>query len=283
MTKFCYLIGNPVEHSVSPIMYNAAFKKLKLDFLYLSLKTEAKDLKNNILMLKGKDVQGANITIPFKVSVMRYLDKVEKLAKEIGAVNTILNDNGKLIGFNTDGPSALKALEKYENPKEKKIVILGAGGAARAITYFLLKKCPKELVIINRTFSKAKKLEKKLKNFYPNVTIKAFPLQPKYLKKELNNAEIIINCTSVGMFPNINETPIPKKILKKDSFLMDIIYNPLETRLLREAKEKGLRTINGVEMLVYQGAISFEIWTGKRAPINLMKKVVLKALTENEV
>lgn len=277
-TKLFCLIGNPVEHSLSPAMQNAAFKKLNLDFAYVSFKTKANELSNAFKGIRALNIQGGSITIPYKTSAMKFLDECDELAKETNAVNTFVSDNGKLKGFNTDSIGALNSLEENKiSTKNKRIVIVGAGGASKSISYAIAKEGVQELIILNRTVRKAKLIADKLNKGFGNKA-RALELNPGNLKSELKDADILINCSSVGMHPNVNETPVPKKFLHKNLTVMDIVYNPMETKLLKGAKLVGARTINGVGMLVNQGALAFEIWTGKKAPVELMREVVIKNL-----
>ncbi len=278
-TKLLCLIGNPVEHSVSPQMHNAAFKELNLDFAHVSFKVEENELSDAIKGIKALGIKGGNVTIPHKTSVMKFLDDCNELSKDIGAVNTFVNDNGKLRGFNTDGIGALRALEENGiSPKNKKVIIVGAGGASKAIAYVIAKENPAEIVVLNRTIDKAKLIADRINE---KGNVKALELISKNLKSELKDADILINCSSVGMYPNVHETPVPKEFLNKNAAVMDVIFNPLETRLLKEAKSVGAKAINGVGMLVNQGVLAFKIWTGKKAPAELMRKVAIESLKGN--
>jgi shikimate dehydrogenase len=219
--------------------------------------------------------------MPHKHAVMNYLDEVDLTAKNIGAVNAILNNNGKLVGYNTDGAGALVALQ--ENgvcAEEKKLVLLGAGGAAKAIAYQAAQDV-NELVILNRTEDKAKKLAESLQSFDAKVTGKT--LSHDGLKNELADADILVNATSVGMHPNVNSSPVPSDLLRSDLCVMDIVYNPLNTRLLDDAKSAGAKVVSGVEMLIHQGAVAFEIWTNCPAPVDVMRKAVLNELEKQGV
>jgi shikimate dehydrogenase len=277
-TKICCLIGNPVEHSISPLMFNKAFEFLSLDFAYVAFRVEEKELKRAINGIRAFNVRGTNVTIPHKINVMKFLDKIDKLASEIGAVNTILNENGNLVGFNTDGEGAIKALKENNcEIRGRKVIIIGAGGAGRAVSYFIMKEFPEKLVIFNRTEEKAFKLAQSLKRKF-ELSIEAFPLALTHLKREIENADILINCTSVGMFPNAGISIVPKELLRKDLTVMDIVYNPIETKLLSDAKDVGAKVISGVDMLVHQAALSFKLWTGEEAPIGLMRKTAIQFL-----
>jgi shikimate dehydrogenase len=275
-TRVCAIIGDPVQHSLSPVIHNAAFNEVGLNLVYVAFNVGVTELKDAILGAKTLGIHGLNITMPHKHSVMNYLDKINMTAKNIGAVNTILNKNGILIGYNTDGSGAMLALK--ENgicTEEKKLVLLGAGGAAKAIAYQAAQEV-EELVILNRTVEKAKQLAKILHSFNAKVIGKM--LSNNVLYKELTTANILVNATSVGMYPDNNNSPVPSDLLTSDLCVMDIIYNPLNTKLLNDAKYAGAKTITGVDMLIYQGAVAFEIWTKCTAPVEVMKKAALNEL-----
>jgi len=267
-TKLYGVIGNPVQHSLSPVIHNGAFKRLGWNAVYLAF--EVKNVKEALRGIRGLGLKGVSITIPFKTEVIPFLDKVEGLAKKIGAVNTIVNRGGKLIGYNTDCDGALEALEEKVRLKGKKVVLLGAGGAGRAIG-FGLKERNCQLIVANRSRDRGEALSRELKCYFipmsSLVKMKAGELQ----------ADVVINTTSLGMVPRERETPIPKKLLRKGMMVMDIVYEPLQTKLLREAKEKGCLTINGLEMFVHQGAAQFEIWTGRRPDLKQIRNDLYKA------
>ncbi len=278
-TKVCGIIGDPVGHSLSPVMHNAAFERLRLDFIYVAFTVRKEELAKAMNGVRSLGVHGLNVTMPHKNAIVTYVDELDQTAEFINAVNTVLNRDGKLIGFNTDGVGALEALsENGLDPKNKKLLLLGAGGAANAIAFQTAHEV-NELVILNRTPQKARKLAESLnKKFGKKATAKS--LSAENVEEEIQNSDILVNATSVGMHPSINQSPVAPELLRPDLCVMDIVYNPLETRLAREAKKKGARVISGVEMLIYQGAASFEIWTGHRAPVNVMREAVLKTLAE---
>jgi shikimate dehydrogenase len=281
-TRVCAIIGDPVEHSLSPVMHNAAFKELGLNLVYVAFTVTAKELKTAISGVKSIGVKGLNVTMPHKNAVMNYLDEVDATAKNIGAVNTILSNNGRLIGYNTDGNGAMIALQ--ENgvcPEEKKLVLLGAGGAAKAIAYQAAQDV-KELVILNRTPDKAKKLAEMIPKSF-GAKVKGDMLSLDVLKQELETVDILINSTSVGMHPNVDSSSVPTDFLRSDLCVMDIIYNPLETKLLKDAKSVGAKVVSGLEMLIYQGAVAFEIWTNCPAPVEVMRKAALNQLQKQGV
>jgi shikimate dehydrogenase len=268
-TELYGVIGNPVQQSMSPVIHNGVFKRLGWNAVYLAF--EVKNLEEALRGIRGLGVRGVSVTIPFKTEVIPFIDKVEGLAKRIGAVNTIVNHGGKLIGYNTDCDGALEALEEKINLKRKRVVLLGAGGAARAIG-FGLKERDCQLMVVNRSRKRGEALSSELKcHFLPMSSL--FKMRVNELE-----ADILINATSLGMVPRERETPIPKKLLKEWMLVMDIVYEPLETKLLREAKKKGCLTINGLEMLVRQGMAQFMIWTGRRPEIAQIKKDLHRAL-----
>ncbi len=278
-TKVCGLIGDPVEHTLSPTMHNAAFTHLKLDFIYVAFQVKKQELENAIGGMRSLGIRGLNVTMPHKNDVITYLDELNSTAKFMEAVNTILNENGKLRGFNTDGVGALKALkENSVNLNCKKMLLLGAGGAANAIAFHGAQEV-EELVILNRTPEKAKKLAETLRKKF-GKTIEGNSLSASVIKEELKDSDVLINATSVGMHPNVDQSLVDPEWLRPDLCVMDIIYNPLETKLAKDATSKGAKVISGIEMLVYQGAASFEVWTNQAAPINAMKQAVLNKLSE---
>ena len=281
-TRVCAIIGDPVEHSLSPAMHNAAFRKLGLNLVYLAFKVTKNELKDAISGARSLGLRGLNVTMPHKNAVIKYLDEIDSKAKAIGAVNTILNNQGKLIGYNTDGNGAMIALkENGIYPEEKKMLILGAGGAAKAIAFQAAQEV-EELVILNRTSEKAEQLAELLcKKFGKKV--KGVKLSAEVLKEEMKTTDILVNATSVGMHPDVNRSPVPSDLLRRDLCVMDIIYNPLETKLVKDAKSVGAKVVLGLEMLLYQGAVAFEIWTNCPAPVDVMKEAALNKLAEQGV
>jgi len=278
-TRVCAIIGDPVEHSLSPSMHNAAFKELKLDFVYVAFKVRKEELREAVTGARSLNILGLNVTMPHKGAVIRYLDEIDSTARSIGAVNTILNNKGRLIGYDTDGIGALRALkENGVIPNGKKLLLLGAGGAGKAIAYYAAQEA-EELVILNRTTQKAKKLAEVLRKEF-NKKINGNTLSTEVIEEEMKDTDILVNATSVGMHPNINQSLVPRSLLKPNLCVMDIIYNPLETKLAKEAKDVGAKVVSGIEMLVYQGAASFEIWTNHPAPVKVMKQAVLNQLSE---
>ncbi len=282
-TKVCAVIGDPVEHSLSPIIHNAAFQHLNLDYVYVAFNVRASQLKDAILGVRGLGIYGLNVTMPHKISIIKYLDELDETAKRIGSVNTVLNKNGKLIGYTTDGVGAFNALRYAgSDPLGKKVVVLGAGGASRSICFTLAERV-RELIILNRTLERAVSLANNIREVLGGkVNVRAASLVDENLRKELEDANILINATSVGMKPNDAYTPVKRDFLHRNLTVFDIVYNPLETRLLREAKLIGAKTIDGLSMLIHQGAVSFEIWTGVKAPIDVMREAALRKIEETE-
>lgn len=277
-TTVCGVIGDPIEHTMSPIMHNAAFKKLGLDYIYLPFNVKREDLSRAVDGMRALNIRGLNVTIPHKVSLIPLLDKLEPLAERIGAVNTIINDGGILTGYNTDGYGALQALlDKGVVPEAKNVVILGAGGASRAISFVLAERGA-NLIILNRQLELdwAEELAQQISQVFKKA--RALELSEENLANALEGADILINATSVGMTPEINNTPLPARLLSPGLIVFDIVYNPRRTRLIKEAELAGNQTVSGLDMLVWQGALAFEKWTGQQAPIELMKREVIKVI-----
>lgn len=276
-TKICALIGDPVEHSMSPVMHNTAYKKLGLDYVYIPFRVKPEGLEPAVAGLRALNVRGFNVTIPHKVAVIPWLDGLDPLAEKIGAVNTVVNTDGELRGYNTDAEGFLQALLEHGiKPKGKRIAVLGAGGASRAITYIMVGKGAR-VTILNRQqeLDWAEDIAQLIrKDLGKEVKV----LELGQLAGAIENVDILINATSVGMSPAAEESPVPAHLLSKIPAVFDIVYNPMETRLLREAKAAGARTIGGVDMLAWQGALAFEKWTGQKAPLDLMRGEAVKML-----
>ncbi len=276
--KKTYILGHPLGHSLSPVMHNAAFKHLGIDAKYLKKDILPKDLSKTIELLRQNDVFGANVTIPYKLAVMPYMDTLSEAAKAIGAVNTIVNNSAKLQGHNSDASGYIRALKEHAGfkPKGKIALMLGAGGAARAVAYALLSEGVSNLYIYNRTFSKANYLAAEFSDF---GNIKA--IAKTELNEKIKNCDLLVNTSSVGMEHNGKDPQIsPVEVLPKSAFVSDIVYRPAKTKLLHDAEAAGLRVQNGLAMLVYQGAEAFEMWTGQYAPSEIMLKSLLAVLKE---
>lgn len=262
---YCVL-GDPVAHSLSPVMHNRALAHHGLNAVYLAFRVT--DIEAAIQGLRAMGIKGASITLPHKSRVMQYLDDIDPVAAEIGAVNTIINDNGRLIGKNSDVTGAVDALRAKTEPASKKILIVGAGGAARAIGYGV-RNAGAQVTIANRTPETGVRLAADLEvDFLPLADL------------QQSRIDILINTTPVGMHPATAASPVPDAILSPEIVVMDIIYNPLETALLKAATRAGCRTIDGLAMFVNQGAQQFEWWTGRKAPLDNMRQAVIENLQE---
>ena len=282
-TRLCGIIGDPIEHTMSPVMHNAAFRQMGLDYFYIPFKVKQGELAKAMEGVRALNIRGLNVTIPHKVAIIQFLDELDHLAEMIGAVNTIVNDDGLLTGYNTDGAGFLQALlERKIEPRGKNIVILGAGGASRAISLFLADRGA-HLVILNRALELdwAEELASRISQTFTKE-VEALELNRENLARVLDRANIVVNATSVGMTPNIDETPVTSDLLKPGLIIFDIVYNPIKTRLLREAEAAGAKTISGLDMLVWQGALAFEKWTGLKAPVELMREEAIKVLDKHE-
>ena len=278
-TKVCALIGDPIEHTASPAMHNAAFSELGLDYVYIAFDVTPDELAGSINGMRSLGMTGWNITIPHKVNVIPLLDKLDPLAEKIGAVNTVVNDNGILTGYNTDATGFLQAmLEKGVEPKNEKIAIMGAGGAARAVSFILADRGAFP-VILNRKegLDRAENLAATIAKQF-DIDVPALELTKENLGNVLNNVEILVNATSVGMSPNDSVSPAPAELLKADLIVYDVIYNPIQTKLLKDAEAVGATTIGGIDMLVWQGIMAFEKWTGQKPSFDLMKNQAMKFL-----
>lgn len=276
-TQLIVLIGNPVEHSMSPKMHNAAFRKLGLNYVYVAVRVDNDKLKEAIDGIRAFNIKGANVTVPHKITIMQYLDEIDPVAENIGAINTILNKDGYLYGTNTDGIGVVRSLkEEGVNFTGKKIVMIGAGGVARPIAYNLAPETA-EFILFDIDESAVQNLAQDLNNKIGG-TFRGFESDPQKIAEELQDADIFINATPVGMFPKVTESIIVKDLLRKNLVVFDVVYNPLETKLLKEARAVGSKAISGIMMLVYQGVAAFELWTGQKAPVSLMKQMVLKGL-----
>ena len=272
-TNVVGLIGHPVEHSFSPPMHNAAFKKLNMDYVYTAFDVDSKNLENAIISAQALGIKGFNVTIPHKIEVMKYLDEIDEVASLIGAVNTI--DFKELKGYNTDGIGAIKAISEVTKIKNKNVLIAGAGGASRAISFYIAKYGPHNLTILNRNVKKADELALDISNsgLMDNVNSNSIK------NMNLDDVDILINTTPVGMHPNINDTPIALAgDMHEEMVVFDAVYNPNETGLLKEAIKANAKPVYGIKMLLYQGAESFNIWTGKKAPVDVMEDALIKTL-----
>ena len=271
------IIGDPVEHTLSPGMHNAAFKKLGLDNIYVPFHVKAEELEDAINGAFALSIKGLNVTIPHKTEVIKYLDYLDIAAGLIGAVNTIEFGENGAIGHNTDGIGAVRAIEEVNSVKNKKVMILGAGGAARAISFQILLSGAESLVISNRTIEKASELRNDLvEKLEPDVKVTDLGDE---LEKELKDTDILVNTTPIGMYPNISQKPLVTADMMHEGLIVnDIVYNPLKTGLIVEAEKAGAETISGVKMLMYQGVEAFKIWTGIEPPVEVFQRALMNEM-----
>ncbi|MGH7203215.1 MAG: shikimate dehydrogenase [Candidatus Levyibacteriota bacterium] len=264
-TKTCMVIGDPIEHSLSPVMHNAGYKALRIDndFVYIAADVKPAHLAEAVQGFRALQIKGVSVTLPHKTTIMQYLDTIDDAAQKIGAVNTIVNDKGKLKGLNTDWTAIIISLEKITKLSGKNIALLGAGGAARGALYAFTQNGGK-VTIFNRTIEAAKKLAKEFDCKYASLND----------LEKVADMEIIFNATSVGLHPNTNHTPLPNQYITKKHIVFDAIYSPYETRLLREAKQQGAQIIHGMEMFLHQGMTQFELYTNHIAPEEMIRKVL---------
>jgi len=278
------IFGYPIVHSLSPVLHNAAFAKLGLDFVYLSFPVKPEDLEDAVKAIKSLNMVGVNVTIPHKRKVLDYLDEVDHQARMMTSVNTILHQDGRLIGYNTDGEGFLESLRREGefDPQGKRAFVIGAGGAACAISFALVKTGIKSIILTNRTREKAKilleRLKKKVKD---QCKFSLLDFSQRNSPGIMDKVDLFINATSVGMHAGdpllINPDLFPSNI-----FVYDVVYNR-KTELLKEAEKRNLPSLGGVGMLVYQATLSFKIWTSQKAPIDEMRRLLIKEFNEHKV
>ncbi|MEO8047678.1 MAG: shikimate dehydrogenase [Nitrospirota bacterium] len=273
-TQFCGVIGNPVEHSLSPAIHNAAFQKLGLNFVYLAFRVESIGDAIKGLRALG-NFRGASVTIPHKVAAVPFLDSVEPTARHIGAINTIVAADGTLAGHNTDAIGALRALrEGGVELKGRQVVMLGSGGAARAIAFALGGETGIErLTLLGIDDQERAALARDLQS-KTGMAVQESRLDEGALRKILPDTHVLIHCTPMGMSPKVDETAVSPALLHAGLTVMDIVYNPRDTQLLKDAKARGCRTIPGLEMFLHQAAAQFELWTNQAAPADVMRAVL---------
>ncbi len=277
-TQLCAVIGNPIAHSLSPALHNAAFNELGLDFVYVAFRVE--DAKAALAGMRAlNNFRGLSVTIPHKIEIMDYVDEIAEVDRSIGSINTVINENGRLIGLGTDGPGALKALvDAGVELDGKNVLMLGAGGAARAIAFTLARMTrlgKLQLLDVNETMLQG--LTADLKAGTP-ARIESGLLNDSSLAQAMNNADVIVNCTPIGMHPNEDASLVPPELFRSGQTVFDIVYTPLETRLLADAKSRGLKVVSGVEMFINQAVLQFERFTGAEAPVKVMRQVVMERL-----
>ncbi|WP_269320318.1 shikimate dehydrogenase [Bacillus sp. EB01] len=272
--KLYGLIGNPIAQSKSPLMQNDLFHSNQIDAYYQPFLVEKGKLHQAVEGIRALGISGFNVTVPFKSDIIPLLDAIDPLAGEIGAVNTVINEDGRLIGYNTDGPGFLRSLEEAGVSTEgADILVIGAGGGARAISFAMAKTNPKRIDICNRSMDKAKVLAGEIAAKIPSSA-----LSLKEAERAINDYGVVIQTTPSGMFPKPEEMPLDLIYLDSQKVVADIIYNPSETKFLEMARKKGATTINGIGMFIYQGALAFELWTGIRPDTERMKRLVMDQL-----
>lgn len=266
-TKICMIIGDPVAHSLSPAMHNAGYEALGIekDFVYVGAKVVPKDLENAVKGFRSLNIRGISVTIPHKTTIMEFLDEIDETAKMIGAVNTIVNEDGMLKGYNTDWLGVVTPIERITSLEGKKVALIGAGGAARSVIYGAAS-LGAQVTIYNRTLESAKQLGKEFNCGFASLDELA----------TIRDMDIIVNATSVGLHPNEKQSPLPKEFITDRHIVFDAIYSPFETQLLKDAKEQGATVIHGLEMLLYQGMAQFKLFTGSEAQEDVMRKVLEK-------
>jgi shikimate dehydrogenase len=278
-TNIISLIGWPVEHSISPQIHNAAYEALNLDFCYVPFAVRPGKLKEAVIGLRFLNLKGANITIPFKEEIIKYLDETDNDAAIIGAVNTVKNKNRKLIGYNTDILGFIQSLKEdlKFHAAGKNVFVLGAGGGSSAVCFGLIKEKINSLTIFDLDKKKENALVKRIKK-HSSIKIEYGLLNNEEIFSAVNNAQLIVNATPAGMFPNTNISPLPEGYVTAKHSVYDLVYNPPETKLLKISKASGTKTQNGLGMLIRQAAASFEIICGRKAPIKIMKEAAQKAI-----
>lgn len=269
------VIGDPIAQSMSPLMMNQAFQAAGINALYMAFHVTPEHLQHAIYGLRSLGFRGANVTIPHKQAVMEFLDEIDEGARVIGAVNTIVHEDGKLIGYNTDGIGYVRSLKEEckVDLQGRHIVLIGAGGAARGVAYALAQEKPASIRIVNRTMEKAEQIAAALA---AHVDIRGMGMDQLDDIKE--QTDIVINTTSLGMYPHVEERPLDPTIFKPGTIVSDLIYNPRITRWLREAEAHGCIIHGGLGMFIYQGAYAYEYWTGQQAPVQVMRQAVEQAL-----
>lgn len=269
------VMGDPIAQSKSPIMHTQALKAMGISGAYVPLHVSPEKLGDAVEAIRTLGFRGINVTIPHKVSVMNYLDSLDESAQDIGAVNTIVNNNGILTGYNTDGIGYVRSLktEAIADLTEARIMIIGAGGAARGITAALLRENPFSITVANRNAEKAAQLAAEWSGKGNIIGIRL-----EEMSDMLDDIDVIINTTSVGMYPHIEESPVDASRFHQNMVVSDLIYNPLHTRLLQDSLARGCRIHGGLGMFVYQGAYALEYWTGQPAPTDVMRQTILDCL-----
>lgn len=283
-TKIYAVIGDPIAQSLSPQLHNGLFKEIPVDALYLPIAVKTEDLEKLVAGFRHMNFGGFNITKPHKMAIMKYLDRVDPLAEKIGAVNTVVCHDGEMVGYNTDGFGFIKSIESKiaKIPKEAlTILILGCGGAVKSVAMALADWGIKKVIIANRTVAKAEELANQINQSWPGKA-QAIDMAPDVLKKAVAEAMVLVNGTSLGMADTASQSPLPQELLKKELLVYDMIYSPAVTQLMKDANEIGAQTQNGLDMLLYQGLLAFELWTGIFPDPAVGKKLLAEGMKANE-
>ncbi len=271
------IVGDPVAHSLSPSMQNAAFEAVGLDCVYVPFLLTRGAADVAAVAVRRMGLCGLNVTVPHKVDIISFLDSLDPSAQRVGAVNTVVKEEGKLRGYNTDAPGFARSLDSFGvDVKCKEVLVLGAGGAARAVVSSLLELGAR-VVVLNRDVARAQRLARDVAAEM-DCGIAYGTLSDSGLEEHMPGCALLVNTTSVGMYPNCQESPCPARFFHRDLTVCDIVYNPIDTLLLSEARKCGARVITGDEMLVQQGALAFELWMGITAPVEIMRSKVREEL-----
>jgi shikimate dehydrogenase len=285
-TKILGLIGHPIKQTLSPLIHNESIRRLDLDFIYLPFDVPGSNLKDALRGVLALGLKGFNVTLPHKETILPHLHDLSQEASIIGSVNTVVNDMGKLIGYNTDVNGIYETLIPFKDDiSGQQVSIIGAGGSARAAIYTLLRYFkPEKINIINRTEQRAETLKEYFSNSMKFENFEAFELLPPDLTSVFTDSKLIINSTSVGMIPLENDSPVlDNKVFHKDQIVFDFVYNPVTTQFLKLAGEKGAITLDGLTMLVHQAAKSFVLWTGQEMPIHDISGIITDYIINNPV
>ncbi|HEY5956339.1 MAG TPA: shikimate dehydrogenase [Polyangiaceae bacterium] len=274
-TRTCAILGHPVGHSLSPAMHNAAFESLSLDYVYVAHDVAPNQLEAAIAGVRALGYRGLSITIPHKVAALSLVDEVDPVAAAIGCINTIVNQDGRLRGYNSDGHGALSALRRADaDPSGKHVVVIGSGGAARAITMTLaLETPPKQITLLGIVPDELQRLAQDLRAS-SHVLVETAPLDDQHLSAELEKANILLQTTPVGMAPHSDVSPVPARLLHSGLVVFDAVYTPRRTQLLLDAAKAGARVVEGLEMFIGQALMQFELFTGHQAPLSVMRSAV---------
>ncbi len=277
-TRVCAVIGNPVEHSLSPVMHNAAIEAAGLNYVYVAFRVE--DVAGCLAGMRALEgFRGMSVTIPHKAAVIAHLDEIEPMAQNVGSVNTITNDDGKLTGSTTDGPGALRSLRDAGVSLDgKRVLFIGSGGAVRAVAFQIADRTRAErITVLGRTPAR---LEKLIADLEAKTTVRVEGgYQGSDMEAAMASHDVVIQGTPVGMYPDsVNDTPVDAALFRPEQVVFDMVYRPLETRFIREAAAAGCKTVLGVEMLVNQAVYQFERWTGVDAPVKVMRDALISAL-----